>query len=156
MADDVTIKDFSGSGRVVATDEIGTRSFQKVKLAFGPDNTATDVQTGTGLPVTPQGVTETARGAGKATTGTITRVATSSGGSATLLASNVNRRGVVIYNDSLQNLYVKFNSGACSATSFTLILAPGQTLMESEMGYTGAITGILDGGSGNAQVTELT
>lgn len=50
MADDVTLDSMSG-GSVVATDEITNRHFQKAKLTFGADGTATDVTTSNGYPV---------------------------------------------------------------------------------------------------------
>lgn len=51
MADDVTLPASSGTF-VAATDEIASRHFQKVKLTFGADGTATDVSGASGLPVT--------------------------------------------------------------------------------------------------------
>lgn len=51
MADNIDIKDASNVTRTVATDEIGAVSYQKVKIAYGPNDTATDVTTGAGLPV---------------------------------------------------------------------------------------------------------
>jgi len=50
MADDITLNGGSG-GSTVATDEISSRHFQKNKLAFGADGTATDVETAARLPV---------------------------------------------------------------------------------------------------------
>lgn len=51
MADDITLNAGSG-GSVVATDEITSRHFQKVKLVTGADGTANDVDpTSNGLPV---------------------------------------------------------------------------------------------------------
>lgn len=51
MADDVTLPASTGTF-VAATDEIASRHFQKVKLTFGADGTATDVSGASGLPVT--------------------------------------------------------------------------------------------------------
>ncbi len=51
MADDIKVPDESaGSGPVVATDEVGDRHFQIVKLAIGADGTATLIDAG-GMPV---------------------------------------------------------------------------------------------------------
>ncbi len=52
MVDDVTVDTITGNP-VVSTDQDGTAHVQYVKLKFGPDDTFTIVQDGTGLPVTP-------------------------------------------------------------------------------------------------------
>ncbi len=52
MADDITVDTITGNP-VVSTDEDGSSHVQYVKLKFGPDNTFSIVQDGTGLPVTP-------------------------------------------------------------------------------------------------------
>lgn len=46
MADDVTLPGFE---KVVATDEIGKRHFQKVKIVIGEDGTADDLTSEVGL-----------------------------------------------------------------------------------------------------------
>lgn len=91
-----------------------------------------------------------------AATATLTNVSTSTA-SASLLASNTSRKGVVIYNDAATAvLYIKFGATA-SATSFTYYLAAKETIELPGAGvlYTGAIDGILDAGTGTARVTEL-
>jgi hypothetical protein len=59
LADDVTIQNVAFGtplpGTVVATDNIGGRNFQRVKVCYGPDGTATDVASGFGLPVAQDG-----------------------------------------------------------------------------------------------------
>lgn len=50
MADDVAIT--AGTGTNIATDDIGGRHFQRVKVTFGADGTANDVASGNPLPVT--------------------------------------------------------------------------------------------------------
>lgn len=50
MADDIAIT--AGSGTNIATDDIGGRHFQRVKLTFGADGTANDVASGNPLPIT--------------------------------------------------------------------------------------------------------
>lgn len=73
----------------------------------------------------------------------------------TLLASNANRRGATVHNDSaLANLFVKLGATA-SATSFTARLLPNG-YYEVPFGYTGIIDGIWSLASGNARITELT
>jgi len=48
MVDKVTLP---GTGEDVATDEIGGRHFQKIKLVVGANDTAKDVTRGQGLPI---------------------------------------------------------------------------------------------------------
>ena len=87
-------------------------------------------------------------------TATLTNVVTSTT-SAILLAANVARRQVFIYNDSNSTLYVKFGTTA-SVTSFT-VLIPKNGAWESVLnGYTGTIDGVLSSGAGTARVTEVT
>lgn len=50
MADDIAIT--PGSGAAVATDEVSSRHFQKIKAAWGADGTANDVSAATPFPVT--------------------------------------------------------------------------------------------------------
>ena len=77
----------------------------------------------------------------------------SSAASVTLLAANANRNGATIYNDSTQNLFVKFGVTA-SATSFTTRLTP-QAYYEVPFGYRGRIDGIWAAANGAARVTEI-
>jgi hypothetical protein len=86
-------------------------------------------------------------------TGTTTSVA-SSASNVTLLASNTNRLGATVYNESTQVLYLKLGATA-SATSYTLQVAGGG-YYEVPFSYTGQIDGIWASANGNARVTELT
>jgi hypothetical protein len=88
----------------------------------------------------------------RAASPTLSNVA-SSATSVTCLASNANRLGAVIYNDSLQPAFVKFGATA-SATSFTEKVEGAGTL-EVPFGYTGVIDCIWASANGNARVTEL-
>jgi hypothetical protein len=86
-------------------------------------------------------------------TPTTTSVA-SSASSATLLASNTNRRGVSINNVSTATLYLSFSTPATTANSF-LAMAPNSfLLLDQQMVVTGAIYGIWSAANGTAQVTE--
>ncbi len=88
-------------------------------------------------------------------TATISRVAASAS-NVTLLASNANRKRVVIHNESeTATLKIKFGATA-SDTSYTYLLTPGATY-ESPDGvcYTGIIDGIWSAASGAAQITEI-
>jgi hypothetical protein len=90
--------------------------------------------------------------AGTATVTTVADTATST----TLLASNANRLGAAIQNDSSAVLYVKFGTTA-SATDYTVRMVQ-YAYYEVPYGYTGRIDGIWasDPGDGAARITELT
>ena len=89
----------------------------------------------------------------RSSTGTQTNVA-SSATNVNLLASNANRLGAIIFNDSTSVLFVKLGSTA-SATSFAYRM-PSNSTLEIPYGYTGAIDGIWVSANGNARITELT
>jgi hypothetical protein len=95
-------------------------------------------------------VTSTPAGA---STATITTQADQAS-SATLLASNANRRAAIIVNDSSVALYVKYGATATSS-DWTYKLEAGEALREEI--YTGRIDGIwASNASGQARMTELT
>jgi hypothetical protein len=71
----------------------------------------------------------------------------------TCLASNANRLGASIYNDSTAILYAKFGATA-STTSFTQRIEGGGTY-EIPFGYTGIIDCIWASATGSARTTEL-
>lgn len=74
--------------------------------------------------------------------------------STTLIASNANRLGATIFNDSTVALYVKLG-GTASTTSFTIKL-DAQDYYEIPFGYTGVVDGIwASDASGAARITEL-
>lgn len=50
MADNVAIT--AGAGTIIATDDIGGTHFQRIKIAYGQDGTATDTSSANPLPVT--------------------------------------------------------------------------------------------------------
>lgn len=76
--------------------------------------------------------------------------------SVTILAANAARLGATVYNDTtLGNLFLKLNSAAASAMSFTVRMVP-QSYYEVPFDYVGAITGIWDVADGDARVTEFT
>jgi hypothetical protein len=90
----------------------------------------------------------------KPTTGAQSNVA-SSAASVTILASNANRLGATIYNDSTAVLYLLVAAGAASNSAYTVQL-PGGALFEVPFNYTGIISGIWASATGNARVTEYT
>ena len=89
----------------------------------------------------------------RAATSAVTSVA-GSATSVTLLASNANRLGATITNDSTVILRAKFGATA-SATSYTVRLVP-DAYYEVPYGWTGVIDGIWDSAAGSARLTELT
>lgn len=78
----------------------------------------------------------------------------SSASNVTLLAANASRRGAIFYNDSTQNAYVKLGATA-SATSFSYLLVPGQTLELPAPIYTGIVDGIWASANGSMRVSEI-
>ena len=86
-------------------------------------------------------------------TGTATTVSSSTT-SVTILASNSNRQGATIWNNSTANLYIAFGATA-STTAFLAKLSAGG-YYEVPFRYTGVISGIWDASNGNALITELT
>jgi hypothetical protein len=85
-------------------------------------------------------------------TGTVTSVNDSST-SVQLLASNANRRGFRMTNDSTMGCYVKFGTTATS-TDYTVFLPPAGYLEEPT--YTGRVDGIWTAdASGAMRITEL-
>lgn len=94
-------------------------------------------------------------GGGVSSTPTLANVS-GSASSVTLLASNTDRLGATIFNDSAATLYLKYGSAA-STTSFTYLVLPS-AVWEMPPGtiYTGIITGIWSSATGAARTTELT
>lgn len=86
-------------------------------------------------------------------TGALTSVSLTTG-SQVLLASNALRRGFMIYNDSLNMLFVAFAATA-STTAFSTKIQPGGAY-EPGIDYTGVISGISSAASGAARITEFT
>ena len=86
-------------------------------------------------------------------TATLTQVPAAST-STVILAANPLRKGVIITNNSSKTLTLAFAATA-SSTAFTFILAGNGVYNGPLSGYTGVISGIWNGTSGNAQVTEL-
>lgn len=88
------------------------------------------------------------------TTSTVTSVAMSNV-VATILASNANRLGAILWNNGAAQVYVKLGAAATTA-SFTVRLA---NMSEWEIPfpvYTGIITGITAAGTATILATELT
>ena len=73
--------------------------------------------------------------------------------SVTLLAANSSRKGLVIDNNSSEDLFVAYAASA-TTTTYTKRIKPYES-WESLVAYTGIITGIWTGGVGFAAITEL-
>lgn len=147
MADDLTVYNGPSTAYNVATDDVGSdKHAQIVKLAYSANGSRTHatvdafgvlVNTGTVATATLTNVNDTAT-------------------STPLLAANTNRRGVTIFNDSLQALLVKYGATA-STTSFTVRVAAGGYWEMPQPVYTGALDGVWTADStGAARITELT
>lgn len=107
---------------------------------------------GTAIPVSVSGSVTTT--VDKSTTGTVTSVAGSTSNT-TVLASNANRLGATLYNNTNKNMYVKMGTSA-STSSFSTLLMKGD-FWEVTSDYTGKIDAVWDSGvTGNVLVTELT
>lgn len=77
-----------------------------------------------------------------------------SAASVTILASNANRRGATVYNDSTAILYLNLDNSVASTTNYTAQLVAG-AYYEVPFGYTGEIRGIWASATGNARITEF-
>lgn len=90
-------------------------------------------------------------GIGLGTTGAQTTVARSAS-SVTLVASNADRKEVMIRNDSAAKLYINF--GATATVNKGFELKNGDVLLDDK--YSGVISGIwASGGAGNAEIIEV-
>jgi hypothetical protein len=163
MADNIPVT--PGLGASVATDDISGHHYQRIKMYYGPEGSATAPSTGNGVTdagtqrmvhATDDPVISKLTGPGTSTTSSVASSATS----VTLLAANAARKGAVITNDDDNPLRVRYSASAASAADYTVLLLKNQAheLAVCQGGvYTGAITGIWEAaGSGAARVTQLT
>jgi hypothetical protein len=135
-------------GETVAADLIAGIQHQRVKTEWGADGIANEVDDTDGkrLPIKPH----------MAGTATRTQVADNAS-SVTILASNANRKGAVILNDSSAMLFLALGTGTATSTNYTTRLYQYQAYEVPSM-YTGQVIGIweTDPNDGGARVTELT
>jgi hypothetical protein len=167
-----------GSGKTVATDEVSGKQYQMIKQGFGAAGAYTLAVGGTGT--VNSGVqrvtlaTDVALPTGAnvigsvaqsgiwsfspilSNTATITSVPDNAA-SVTILASNANRVGASVINDSSATLLLCMGAGPASATNYTVRL-PQYSYYEVPYSFTGQLTGIweTDPGDGAARVTEFT
>lgn len=138
MADNVTLP---GTGAAVAADDVSSVFYQRFKLDVGGDGASVPVVTNVPTKEVRAGTPAQSSVAGSAS-------------SVSLLASNANRLGATITNDSTATLYVRL--GATASTSNYTVKLTQDAYYEVPYGYTGAIDGIWSAASGNARITELT
>lgn len=153
MADNVVVT--AGTGTTVHADEythtvLGAGKTQLVKLVTGTLDAETPIVAGGGTETNAMRTTPAVLA-----TATLTNLA-SAATTASALASNVNRRGVLMFNDDANAVLIKYGATA-SATSYTVKI-PGDSYWEMPFPiYTGAIDAIwLADGSGSLRITELT
>lgn len=79
----------------------------------------------------------------------------SSAASVTILASNANRKGLMICNVSSGRLYLSFSTPATAVNSFIELSPGGFLLLDQQLIVTNAIYGVWSSVNGTAQVTEL-
>lgn len=74
----------------------------------------------------------------------------------TLLASNANRKGFIIFNNSTAILYILLASGTSSNTNFSILLNQNESLIiDNTCLYTGVVKGIWASATGDCKVTEF-
>lgn len=153
----VTIKADTAVNQTNALKVDGTATTQPISAASLPLPTGAATQTTLAALLTElqlkADLTETQPvQAARSTTATLANVI-SSVTSVTLQASNVNRKGLAIFNDSAAVLYVKFGATA-STTSYTVQIGAGGYYELPQPCYTGVVDGIWASANGNARITE--
>lgn len=88
---------------------------------------------------------------GTSATATLTSVA-GSVTSVAILAANINRKGVTIYNDSASAMYLAY--AVTATTSAFTVKIPANYLYEMPNLYTGALSALWDVATGSARITE--
>lgn len=144
----------------VAADSTG-KKLQTFKNTIGADEVHTEAvaltdTSGAAITTLPVSIAATiTTKETRSATGTTSQVADTAS-STTLLASNANRLGAAIQNDSSAVLYLKCGTTA-SATDYTARLVQ-YAYYEVPFNYTGRIDGIwaTDPGDGAARITEFT
>lgn len=80
---------------------------------------------------------------------------TSTASSVLVLASNANRKGLMVSNVSTSKLYLSFSTPATTANAFIEVQPGAFLLLDQQLIVTNAIYGIWTNANGAAQVTEL-
>lgn len=135
--------------RVRATEiSASAGQIQHVRLDVGSGASESQITAANPLPIT-----GTITSLTSVSTASLSNVS-SSASSVTLLASNASRKGFACFNDSTQNLFIKFGATA-SSSSYTVRVAPTQYYEMPLPIYTGIIDGIWASANGSARITEL-
>lgn len=147
IADNVAIT--AGSGTTIRTKDRSGIESQIVLLDLNTGGSET-LMTGS-IPVRPLA----------SATGTISSVSSTVTANTTLLASNANRLGATIFNESTAILYIAFGATCgptLTPTTYTVQIAAGgfYELSTPAIVYTGVITCTWSAANGSARVTELT
>jgi hypothetical protein len=125
--------------KAIAGAAVDTTTASPVKIDQTTDGTTNKVN-----------ITASLRASGTATKANVASSTTSG----TILASNANRKGATIWNDSTAVLYLDLTGGTASATSCSKKLAADE-YYEVPFGLSGAITGVWATANGSARVTEI-
>lgn len=167
------------------SDLEGTKYIPKSKLVYGADGSKTDVTVTTPYPIqlrdtsgneigTNANPVQVGDGGSSITvdgavtvSGTVaanesqpsTASRTSVAGSAssvTIIAANVNRKGLIVYNDSTAILYLALGTGPATSTDFSYKMFPEDCFEIPFPACTAILVGIWASATGAARVTELT
>lgn len=134
-------------GALTANQSVNVAQMNGVTVSMGSGVTGTGVQRVV-LPTD-----QTAIPAPNISSATLTNV-TNSASSVSILASNANRKGVVLVNDSNTTCYYAF-SGTATTSAYTFQLGKNETYFMDPPIYTGAISEICSAANGSTRVTEL-
>ena len=147
MADtSLSVLDAAGTTRAVDAQTVGTDYQQTVTIGDGTNAGRVLLLLTDGSAMVGTNVSATA------TKSNVTSVATST----TLLASNANRRGFIVYNESTSILRLSFGATVASATSYSVAIPANSSYVGDVPLYTGEIRGIWVTANGAARVTEFT
>lgn len=108
MTDNIDVT--PGTGATIGADDIGGVLIQRVKVTWGPDGTANDVDTASGkrLPVASSHETSQIANAGAALTPKFAKIAVSSSGANTIVAAVTGKKIRVLAWDTVANAAVNF------------------------------------------------
>lgn len=144
MSDNTTLP---ALGEVIATDDISGVKYQRVKIVHGENGVNDgDVSLSNPLPIKKSAPASSS----------ISHVAVSTASDVIILASNTNRKGAIIENNSTGILYLLLGTGITSSSNRSLAIAASDTFLLENGDYTGIIRGIWESdSSGNANITEF-
>lgn len=148
MSDNVTIPATGTTGTatpVIATDDIAGVQWQRIKVGFGADGSASDVSQTAPLPVS----------AKTDLTPAAPTFATVGAGSGQALAGNANRKGLVLVNTSSNLISIGFGANpAVLGSGISLVANGGVWTMDEHTFTTATINAIAGAGSSNLSIQE--